>query len=613
MKVLLVAINAKFSHTNPAVRSIAAYLIQHGHEAEFLEFTINMDLGTQVRTIAHHDTQQGQDRRLVLFSTYIWNVSEVKAMVSDLKKVRPNWLFGVGGPEVSFDGVGLLQQDFEGADFILCGEGEELVLELVEALKNDPSACNGLDHIKGLVYRDQQGVAQWQGVRPLMADISRLPFVYQFNEDLTHRIIYYESSRGCPFNCSYCLSSTLDGVRYRPVDQVCADLQIFLDAGAMQVKFVDRTFNADQNRALAIMKYLAERDNGKTNFHFEMTATMLDEATMAFVESVRPSLFQFEIGVQTTNAETGVSISRNMSFEKIKEYCQRLLRSGNVHLHLDLIAGLPYETYERFKQSIDDVMSIHPHMLQLGFLKMLKGSKIRNEADLHEYRFTDRAPYEVLSNKYISYDQMTNIKEMEELLEFYFNSGLLRHTTVLTAAIYFNNSYGAFLEDFSRYWTEYGLFLKNHKKEGLISVFVEYLNQHAALKNQIPDYIAKRLAELASFEGVRFGLRTLAAGLQLTGVDHRDEIHNYFRDSDQVALFNPKWVGKAARDLVKNVVVVEMYSNPNVLLANDYERDIASKLQHLESLNSEGGDAALYAFDYSARDLVTGCYAFQRL
>ncbi len=414
MKISLVAINAKYIHSNLAVYCLETYANTHGMKVEKKEYTINHNADDILAGIYKDNPD------VVCFSCYIWNIAYVRELIVELKKICPQMQIWVGGPEVSYNGSSFLKE-MSGVDGVMRGEGEETFLELCK------HSFTNLSDIKGIVYRDGGNIVTNPEREPMNLD--DLPFPYSNLQDLEHRILYYESSRGCPFSCSYCLSSVDKRLRFKSLEKVYEELNLFLNQKVPQVKFVDRTFNAKKEHALGVWRYIKEHDNGITNFHFEIAADLLGEEEVELLASLRPGLVQLEIGVQSTNEETLKEVRRNSSFHKIWKNVDYLMQAGNCHIHLDLIAGLPYETFARFKKSFDDVYAHRPHQLQLGFLKVLKGSYMEEQKEVYESIFHERPPYEVLKTKWISYGEILALKQVEEMVEVYYNSG--QYKTVL--------------------------------------------------------------------------------------------------------------------------------------------------------------------------------------
>lgn len=417
MKILLVACNAKYIHSNLAVYDLQAYASDYADHIVLKEYTINQ----QKDDIMHDIYLEHPD--VVCVSCYIWNLSFVKELMADLIKILPGADFWAGGPEVSYDAEKFLTEnsEFKG---VMVGEGEETFKELAgHYVEKNPQ---NLKNMTGICYRDGDQIIH-NGWRQIM-DLSSIPFIYKDLSEFKNRIIYYESSRGCPFSCSYCLSSIDKKLRFRDTETVKKELQFFIDNKVPQVKFVDRTFNCKHDHAMAIWKYINEHDNGVTNFHFEISADLLREEELQEMSTMRPGLIQLEIGVQSTNPDTIKAIHRTMDFEKLKGIVDRIHSFGNIHQHLDLIAGLPYEDYDSFRHSFNDVYALKPQQLQLGFLKVLKGSHMMEMCKEYGIVYKTQEPYEVLSTKWLDYDHVLKLKTVENMVEVYYNSGQFQNT-----------------------------------------------------------------------------------------------------------------------------------------------------------------------------------------
>ena len=417
MKILLVACNAKYIHSNLAVYDLQAYASDYADHIVLKEYTINQQKDDIMRDIylEHPD--------VVCVSCYIWNLSFVKELMADLIKILPGADFWAGGPEVSYDAEKFLTEnsEFKG---VMVGEGEETFKELAGYyVEKNPQ---DLKDMTGICYRDGDQIIH-NGWRQIM-DLSSIPFIYKDLSEFKNRIIYYESSRGCPFSCSYCLSSIDKKLRFRDTETVKKERQFFIDNKVPQVKFVDRTFNCKHDHAMAIWKYINEHDNGVTNFHFEISADLLREEELQEMSTMRPGLIQLEIGVQSTNLDTIKAIHRTMDFEKLKGIVDRIHSFGNIHQHLDLIAGLPYEDYDSFRHSFNDVYALKSQQLQLGFLKMLKGSHMMEMCKEYGIVYKTQEPYEVLSTKWLDYDHVLKLKTVENMVEVYYNSGQFQNT-----------------------------------------------------------------------------------------------------------------------------------------------------------------------------------------
>lgn len=540
MRFLLCGINAKYIHSNLAIFSLKAYADRKKiPEAEIIlkEYTIN----NYVEDILQDLYEEKAD--VVIFSCYIWNISFVRELAAELKKVSPDVKIWAGGPEVSYAANKFLMEN-PAFDLIMQGEGEEVFSELIrltveekcrirdvykqsesekvlsgivekrysiegkQAVKEEKDIEDkhfaGEDNVYPTNYIDMsklqklQGIAVWDfsgeaalgnaesnignktkiintGFATLM-NMDTIPFVYEDFHLFEHKILYYETSRGCPFCCSYCLSSVDKTVRFRSLPIVKKELDAFLEAKVPQVKFVDRTFNCNRQRAIDIWSYLVEHDNGITNFHFEISSDLLGEEELELFAKMRPGLIQLEIGVQSTNGETVDAIHRHMDLDKLFHYVDRVHELGNIHQHLDLIAGLPYENYERFGCSFDDLYAHEPDQLQLGFLKVLKGTMMEEEVKKYSILYRNQPPYEVLGTKWLSYDEIILLKGVEELVELYYNSG--QYTLTLKYAVPFFESPFRFYEMFSAWYRGKGYHKLNHNRLEKYNILREFLREH---------------------------------------------------------------------------------------------------------------------------------------
>ncbi|MDC7288244.1 B12-binding domain-containing radical SAM protein [Blautia schinkii] len=484
MKILLAACNAKYIHSNLAVYSLRAYAREYAQNIVVREYTINQLKDDILRDIYL------QKPDVVCVSCYIWNISYVRELMCDLAKILPGAALWAGGPEVSFDAEAFLEENpfFTG---VMVGEGEQTFLELVryyvegerrsrgdimppDTHEHEPcqqSSSAGLSHIKGIAYRDGEQIRH-NGWREIM-DLSTIPFVYENLEDFHNRIIYYESSRGCPFSCSYCLSSVDKKLRFRSLELVEKELQFFLDHKVPQVKFVDRTFNCRHAHAMAIWKYISEHDNGITNFHFEISADLLVDEELSLMRAMRPGLIQLEIGVQSTNTDTIRAIHRTMDFAKLGTVANEIQSFGNIHQHLDLIAGLPYEDYESFRRSFNDVYELRPQQLQLGFLKVLKGSLMKETAAEYGIIYKEKEPYEVLSTKWLPFRDVLKLKMVESMVEVYYNSGQFQNTLEYLKP-YFTDAF-SFYEALGIFYEERGYSSLSHSRLRRYEILLEFL------------------------------------------------------------------------------------------------------------------------------------------
>ena len=462
MKILLAACNAKYIHSNLAVYDLQAYAAKYADHIILKEYTINQQKDDIMRDIylEHPD--------VVCVSCYIWNISFVKELMADLTKILPDADFWAGGPEVSYDAEKFLAENPEFTG-VMVGEGEETFLELSgHYIEQSPA---DLKDITGVCYRDGEKIVH-NGWRQIM-DLSSIPFIYKDLADFKNRIIYYESSRGCPFSCSYCLSSIDKKLRFRDTEMVKKELQFFIDNKVPQVKFVDRTFNCKHDHAMAIWKYINEHDNGVTNFHFEISADLLREEELQEMSTMRPGLIQLEIGVQSTNPDTIKAIHRTMDFEKLKGIVNRIHSFGNIHQHLDLIAGLPYEDYDSFRKSFNDVYALKPQQLQLGFLKVLKGSHMMEMCQEYEIVYKTREPYEVLSTKWLDYDHVLKLKNVQNMVEVYYNSGQFQNTLEYLEG-FFPDAFSIY-EGLGRFYMEKGYGDVSHTRMRRYEILLEFL------------------------------------------------------------------------------------------------------------------------------------------
>ncbi len=447
MRLLLTTLNARFFHRNLALSYLAAAAADLCQPV-IREFTINDRLLTMAGQI------YAEQPAVIGFSCYIWNIEPTLALIRTLKQVMPAVPIVCGGPEVSFGAAEVLAANPE-IDYVVLGEGELTLRELLRYLDGDGGEPAGID---GLAYR-WEGEPRVNRPRAVIADLDQIPSPVTAGDDNRNKIVYIESSRGCPYRCSFCLSSIDRSVRYFSMDRVRADLGRLMDSGVKLVKFVDRTFNADRARALAIWQFLLEQYRPGVSFHFEIGAHLLDEATLGFLKDVPAGYFQFEIGVQSTNPATLAAVARQTDFKRLSAAVKTLRAAGCIHLHLDLIAGLPYEDYFSFGRSFDEVFALQPHNLQLGFLKLLGGSPLYEEREKYGFRFQPDPPYEVLASDWISFGELLRLKTIEALVELYINSGRFAHT--ITAAVrQFRGSPFAWLEAFAAYWEEHGYGLR---------------------------------------------------------------------------------------------------------------------------------------------------------
>ena len=474
MKILLAACNAKYIHSNLAVYNLKSCSGEYSSSVVVKEYTIN-----QIRDDILKDIYLEQPD-VVCFSCYIWNISFVRELVPDLKKILPQVEFWAGGPEVSYDAVEFLKKNpvFFG---VMVGEGEETFHELAGYyIERKPETLSG---IRGVAFRDENKGRDivHTGWRELM-DLSKVPFAYRNLTEFKNRIIYYESSRGCPFSCSYCLSSIDKKLRFRDIGLVKKELQFFIDNKVPQVKFVDRTFNCKHDHAMEIWRYITENDNGITNFHFEISADLLRAEELALMKTMRPGLIQLEIGVQSTNPQTIKAIRRTMDFEKLKGIVEQIHSFGNIHQHLDLIAGLPYEGYDSFHKSFCDVYALRPEQFQLGFLKVLKGSHMMEMTGEYQILYKDREPYEVLSTAWLTYGEILRLKMVESMVEVYYNSGQFKNTLVFLEK-YFDDPFRMY-EALGRFYEKKGYSEISHSRMRRYEILMEFAGEQKEIPSE---------------------------------------------------------------------------------------------------------------------------------
>ena len=595
MKFLLTAINAKFIHSNPAIYSLRACA---GEElqpyVELAEFTINESLETILEGIWKRQPD------VIGFSCYIWNWKMVQEILAELPKILPQTEIWLGGPEVTYDGPGLLKK-FPQVTGIMVGEGEATFRELLERYlreaedevnpdgsqkrrKSTEQADQEDDQESGLQMQrqmqQQKGnrIAERFGQIPglclasgytqprELTDLTTLPFLYEDMEPFTNRIIYYETSRGCPYRCSYCLSSIDKKVRLRDISVVKKELQFFLDQKVKQVKFIDRTFNCDHKHAMEIWQYIYEHDNGVTNFHFEISADILREEEIALLNRFRPGLAQLEIGVQSTNPETIHAIHRVMDVDKLERIVAAVHRGHNIHQHLDLIAGLPYEDYESFSRSFDRVYAMQPEQLQLGFLKVLKGSDMQEHAQEYGIRYLEQPPYEVLYTNWISYVEIRRLKRIEEMVELYYNSGQFTNTLP-----YLEKAFpGAFAmyEALADYYQEKGYFTNSPARAYRYQILLEFATQ------QDPEN-SERYRELLTYDMcLRENLKSRPGFAAEISEEEKQDIRKFYQAEEQERRYLPAYAEYDWKQLSRMTHLEPFrYPEPHYVLFDYQERN----------------------------------------
>ena len=618
MKFLLAAINAKYIHSNPGVYSLRAFARTKipGADIEIGEYTINHQMDLILQDIYRRKPD------FIGFSCYIWNISYIMEIARDVKKVLPEAEIWLGGPEVSYDAKKVLtrEPDVRG---IMRGEGELTFTELVRAYlqrektsvpdgytgesfrgqaKEETSGCAentrmpenaegenahsdrlDLSQIPGITYRAANGEIEEHGPQRLLS-LDEIPFYYDDMAGFENRIVYYESSRGCPFSCSYCLSSIDKTVRFRSLDLVLPELQFFLDHKVPQVKFVDRTFNCKREHTLGIWRYLVEHDNGITNFHFEVSADIFDEEELELIGKMRPGLIQLEIGVQSTNPDTIREIHRHMDLVKLKRAVDRVYDYRNTHQHLDLIAGLPYENYESFMRSFDDVYRMRPDQLQMGFLKVLKGSYMEEQVAAYDLKYRGIPPYEVLSTKWLPYSDVIRLKGVEDMVEVYYNSGQFPATMKLLEKRFQRPS--EIFVNLAEYYEKNGLTGISHSRLARYEILYRFLEED--MREEERDHVtAAKVPEtgqpsLADFRDslmydlyVRENIKSRPS-FASDQSPYKKEVREFFMAEEE----NPKWLTDYA----------------------GFDSRQMAKMAHLEHME----DGTFVLFDYKKRDPLSG-------
>nr|WP_279265824.1 B12-binding domain-containing radical SAM protein [Romboutsia sp. Marseille-P6047] len=537
LKILLTTLNSKFIHTNLAIRYLKEF-VRDLTSVDIREYTINNDLDYILKDIYRNDYD------IVLFSTYIWNVYDIAKVCENLKKVKPSIKIALGGPEVTYDSTDAMKK-YPFIDYILCGEGELVFRDLVEYFLDKRK----IEDVEGIVYRNNDEIIT-NKPKALLQNLDEIPSPYENLDpkEYENRIVYYETSRGCPFNCQYCLSSTLKGLRYFSIDRVKRDLKKLIDARVSQIKFIDRTFNANKKFAQEIMKFLMENDNNYTTYHFEVTAHLLDDDTLEFLKDCKEGLFQFEIGVQSTNQKTLDAVGRRDDFKKLSYVVQKVASYRNIHQHLDLIAGLPYEDYASFENSFNDVFNLGIEHLQLGFLKMIKGTGVRNTAKEHGYKYKDYAPYEILYNDYITYDQILKLKDIEEILERYYNSKNFVLSMRYIIKNFYSKSPFKFFEEFATYFDKNGYFDMAQGKNQLYKILLDFYNEKINVNNELFNDILK-------YDYISLGKTSNLPQFfnKVEMEDFKNRCHIFLQDQDNVKLYLPKFEDTPAKFMIKYV------------------------------------------------------------
>ena len=553
MKVLLTAINAKYIHSNLAVYSLQKYVMDRGISVDLAEYTINQNIDEILSDIFLRKPD------VLAISCYLWNIDYVNHLIVEIKKVLPDLNIWLGGPEVSYN-AGEVLKNFPQVTGVVCGEGEESFRQVLSHYKKDDIK---LEDVSGIAFYNKDGEIIKNPITSIM-DLSNAPFVYDNMAQFEHKIIYYESSRGCPFSCSYCLSSVDKRLRFRNLDLVKEELLKLIEAEVPQVKFVDRTFNCKHDHAYAIWEFLNEHDKGKTNFHFEVSADLLNEKELALMKTMRPGLIQLEIGVQSTNPETIKEIHRTMNFDKVKKNVEEIHSWGNIHQHLDLIAGLPYENYESFGRSFNDVYALRPEQLQMGFLKVLKGSYMHDHVKEYDLLYQGRAPFEVLSTKWLPYEDVIKLKQIEDMVEVHYNSRQFE-CTMEELEKHFDTAFEMY-EMLAHFYEENGYDKVNHSR----------ISRYEILFDFIKKYASKDIDKLRSF---------LTIDLYL-----RDNVKN-----------RPDFAGDDTVSKEEAGEIYERESEEHKYLEGyeSYDKRQLRKMTHLEKYNGK-----ILMFDYKNRNIL---------
>lgn len=575
MKVELVALNSKYIHSNPALYSLYSYAVK-----EHPEFADNIKITEYTINNRKEDILKGLYREqadVIAVSCYIWNYALVKELLYDINRIMPETWILLGGPEVSYNTQEVLME-LPFVKAIMVGEGEVTFTELMELLMTEGKNYEKLKTVKGLALNGYS-----TGERE-PADLSGVPFIYEELTKFKNRILYYESSRGCPYRCSYCMSSIDKTTRFRDLSLVKKELQFFLDHKVPQVKFVDRTFNCKHEHAYEIWQYIHENDNGVTNFHFEIAADILNEAEISLLNSMRPGLVQLEIGVQTTNEETLKEIDRSMKLDILKEVVRKLQLNRNIHIHLDLIAGLPKENYDSFVNSFDEVYAMQPHQLQLGFLKVLKGSKMYDMAEEYGLVYSLTPPYEIICTKWISYDEILSLKEVEEMVELYYNSGQYRH--ILPLLVKESASPFAFYRELADYYLAKGYDVNTPSRVGKYMALLDFAVMRHPERAQIYEealifdlYLRENLKSRPSFANEQ--------------KEYAARFHEFFKDNEKVEKYLKGYEGYEALQMYR-MTHMEAFRYPVWMMDQDVDVVLAG----------DSSTVHFILFDYKERDPI---------
>lgn len=547
MKVVFVGINAKFSHTNIAIRYLNNEL-KDMVDSSFEEFTINEPLEKIVYELHKKDAD------VLMFSSYIWNIDHISKVITSLKKIKPSYTIVLGGPEVSFEKESFLRAN-PACDYIIYGEGERAMKEFILYKKGKLS----IDDVHNLAYINDNRYIKTEEA-PLI-DMKDLSFPYEDEEALEHRTLYYEAQRGCPYRCSFCLSSAIKGLRYKPIDLVKMDLDRLIAMKPSIVKFIDRTFNSNEDFAINIIEHILENNKTNTKFHFEITLDRMSDRFYETLKKLPKDMIQFEIGLQSINPKTLKAIQRHNDLEKIKEHSQKIKDLGTIHQHIDLIAGLPYEDFESFKESFNYLYDFKIEKIQLGFLKMLKGSLVRSQELIFDYKYTDYAPYEVLKNEFLSTDEIIELKKIDYVVDKIYNEGSFKRTLDILESKY--TSPFAMFEDLANFIDDNFGVDKTIKKENLYRLVYEFLKAKDILSDKLIEALsldyAVNVKSQAPLDFMPF--------IKLRG----DKLHSLLRDEEFRKTYLWQYIDEKNKDIVNKVAIILM-DGAAYLVDEDVER-----------------------------------------
>lgn len=547
MKVVFVGINAKFSHTNIAIRYLNNEL-KDMVDSSFEEFTINEPLEKIVYEL------HKKDANVLMFSSYIWNIDHIRKVINSLKKIKPSYTIVLGGPEVSFEKESFLRAN-PACDYIIYGEGERAMKEFILYKKGELS----IDEVHNLAYINDNRYIKTEEA-PLI-DMKDLSFPYEDEEALEHRTLYYEAQRGCPYRCSFCLSSAIKGLRYKPIDLVKMDLDRLIAMKPSIVKFIDRTFNSNEDFAINIIEHILENNKTNTKFHFEITLDRMSDRFYETLKKLPKDMIQFEIGLQSINPKTLKAIQRHNDLEKIKEHSQKIKDLGTIHQHIDLIAGLPYEDFESFKESFNYLYDFKIEKIQLGFLKMLKGSLVRSQELIFDYKYTDYAPYEVLKNEFLSTDEIIELKKIDYVVDKIYNEGSFKRTLDILESKY--TSPFVMFEDLANFIDKNFGVDKTIKKENLYRLVYEFL--------KVKDILSDKLIEALSLD-YAVNVKSQAPLDFMPFIKLRgDKLHSLLRDEEFRKTYLWQYIDEKNKDIVNKVAIILM-DGAAYLVDEDVER-----------------------------------------